>query len=132
MTHESYFKHDQKSRMDDRLEDERAAALEKRRVHAIVDTRDKRQCRACQKRANPDAIGLLRGHRHHIVYRSALGPTVSENLATLCASCHNDEHRHRFQIEGDADDKLTFWRKDPRGIWYVWRREVSVGIFEKD
>src|SRR5688572_15347241 len=89
----TFFKHEMRSRVDvarKKEADEKAAWLA---VCKAVDARDGRQCRCCDKRSDPEAAGLLtRGHRHHIIYRSAGGPDEAWNLITLCASCHNDEH----------------------------------------
>lgn len=129
----TFFKADLRSRIDDKLAQQLTDAATWRAVCKVVDARDGRACRACGKKTNPDSVGLLRGHRHHIVYRSAGGPDASWNLCTLDAACHDAEHVKRtLRVEGNADDGLTFWKKDDAGEWYVWRREVAVGIFEKD
>jgi 5-methylcytosine-specific restriction endonuclease McrA len=129
----SFFKWDAPSRFDlaKEKELEEAAAWEKARK--AVDARDKRICRACGKRSELDAVGLTkRGHRHHLVYRSAGGKDISSNLVTLCSKCHNEEHMHRLRIDGDADVKLEFWRLAVDDEWYLDRREVAPGIVEKD
>lgn len=131
--HQTFFKSDQPSRVDKALKRKAEDDRRWRDVCKLVDTRDDRACRACGKKANADAVGLLRGHRHHVVYRSAGGSDDSSNLCTLCAEHHNDEHLHRLRIEGNADEKLTFWKLDPDcGTWFVWRRETAVRVFEKD
>ncbi len=123
-----------KSRVEDAQDRKSAQEAQWRAVCRVVDARDKRTCRACGRKSNPDAVGLLkRGHRHHIVYRSAGGEDVSSNLVTLCAVCHDDEHVKRtLEIDGNADDALAFWRKDENGHWFLWRREIAVGTFEHD
>lgn len=131
------FKSDLRSRVDDRLTKEADDARAWRAVCKLVDARDMRTCRACGQRTNPDALGLLRGHRHHIIYRSARGPDESWNLLTLCPKCHNDEHQDRLQIRSfarwvGADGPLEYWKKDAHGEWFLWRRELSVGRFDKD
>jgi hypothetical protein len=104
-----------------------------REQDALIDKRDRRQCRACGKHSDPDVMGLLtRGHRAHIVYASAGG--------TLCGSCHDDEHRDRprFTREGgpyvgvDANLGMEFWRVDAAGTWYLSRRELAPHVPEKD
>lgn len=130
---EPHFKHDEPSRHDRakqrKAEDEAAW----REVCRLVDLRDGKQCRCCDKRSDPEATGLLkRGHRHHLVYRSAGGADTTENLVTLCAGCHNDEHRNRLRIDGDPDVRLMFFHKDEAGIWFVIREEVSVRQVRRD
>lgn len=125
----SNFKHQQATRFDAADEAAKAEADIWKAVCAAVDARDKRQCRACGKRCDPNATGLLtRAHRHHIVYRSAGGPDEAWNLATLCASCHNDEHKHRLRIDGNANICLTVYRKDSDGSFYISRQEVSPHV----
>jgi hypothetical protein len=128
----TFFKCDLVTRVDDAMEQEAADARAERALFKAVDARDGRNCRCCGRKSDPNAICLTkRGHRHHIVYRSAGGSDTTANLVTICYECHNDEHQHRLRIEGNADDALTFWRHDKDG-WYVWARELSVGVFEKD
>lgn len=141
MAHQSFFKHDMETRVDVALtrqvEDDRL----ERQYNAEIDLRDGRQCRACGKRTDPDAVGLLRGHRAHIVYASAGGSMEPSNRVTLCPCCHNDEHkdRLRFTEHGgpyvgiDANAGMEFWRKDGRdGGFYLSRRETSPHVVEKD
>lgn len=132
MTHQTNFKHDQESRIDLAIKRKKDADTRWRDVCKVVDARDKRACRCCEKRTNADDVGLLRGHRHHIVYRSAGGKDISGNLVTLCAECHNDEHRCKLGIDGNADEALTFWRKNDDGLWFVSRREKAIGVWERD
>lgn len=134
----SFFKWDMPSRFDKKLEDELNEAAVWTALCKVVDARDKRICRACGKHSDLDAVGLLlRGHRHHIVYLSAGGKDESSNVVTLCAKCHNDEHRHRLRIDGNADERLEFWRKvrppsGRDGVWYLARREIAPHVIEKD
>lgn len=134
MPHQTFFKADLKSRVDDALDHEKAEDAQWRLVCKQVDARDHRTCRACGKHTNPDDVGLLRGHRHHIVYRSAGGPDSTENVVTVCAECHNAVHTKKLlDIEGSADEALAFWKRDKiTDDWYLWRREVAVGRFEHD
>lgn len=128
-----HFKQDEPSRHDTAKANKAAEEAVWRDVCRVVDGRDGRQCRCCDKRSDPDATGLLkRGHRHHIVYRSAGGQDESSNLVTLCADCHNDEHKSRLRIDGNPDVALQFFRKDERGGWYCCREEVSVRQVRRD
>jgi 5-methylcytosine-specific restriction endonuclease McrA len=82
----------------------KAEEAERRRVYKLVDARDGRACRLCGRKTNPEATGLLdRGHRHHLTYRSKGGQDSTDNLLTLCASCHHGVHSGRIRITGDAD-----------------------------
>jgi 5-methylcytosine-specific restriction endonuclease McrA len=107
-------------------------------VCKAVDARDGKACRCCDKRSDPDATGLLtRGHRHHIIYRSAGGPDESWNLVTLCARCHDAEHRGELRIDGptmplNADGPLLFLKPDADGVWCVTREEIAVRVVRKD
>lgn len=130
--HQTNFKHDMPTRIDRAIKKKQDAESAWRAVCKVVDARDKRICRCCGKKTNPDDVGLLRGHRHHITYRSAGGKDVSSNLVTLCPVCHNDEHKSRLEIHGDADVALAFYRLDEDEHWYLSRRELSVGRFERD
>lgn len=141
MTHVTFFKHDMKSRVDERMEDEANETRDRRRWDAEIDRRDGKRCRACGRHSDPDRIGLTtRGHRAHIVYASAGGSWEPFNRVTLCFACHNDEHkdRLRFTEDGgpyvgiDARQGMEFWRKNDELVWYLSRRELSPGVPEKD
>lgn len=132
-----HFKGDEPSRHERAKQKKADADAAWKAVCQAVDRRDARQCRCCDKRSDPDATGLLtRGHRHHIVYRSAGGPDESWNLVHLCAACHDDEHRGKLAIEsyapGGADGPLIFKRKDENGLLYITREEIAVRVVRKD
>ena len=138
----SMFKADEPSRVDLALAREAEEASNIRKWDAEIDRRDHRQCRACGRRSDPDAMGLtVRGHRAHIVYASAGGSMEPSNRVTLCAGCHNDEHkdRLRFTAEGgpyvgiDANACMEFWRRLSRQSgFYLSRRETAPHVIEKD
>ena len=135
----TFFKHD----MVSRREQKHAAALEHaanlRQWDAEIDRRDGRRCRACGRQSHPEKTGLLeRGHRHHIVYRSAGGSDEPFNRVTLCSACHDGEHRNllRFTHDGDhrqvnANQPMEFYRR-AQGHWYLSRRELAIHLVEKD
>jgi hypothetical protein len=76
------------------------AAVKRRVVYAAVTARDI-CCRCCGR-----TYGL---HRHHIVFRSQLGPTTTENVVLVCVACHEDIHARRLRVVGlDANQPLTF------------------------
>lgn len=75
-----------------------------REVCRLVDLRDGHHCRVCGSWTNPDGLTLLdRGHRHHLIYRSAGGPDETWNVATICSKHHAEEHDGKLQLSGDAD-----------------------------
>jgi 5-methylcytosine-specific restriction endonuclease McrA len=127
-----HFKADEPSRFERRKTRKAEAETTWRKVCGEVDTRDKLRCRVCGKRGDPDSVDLLRKlHRHHLVYRSAGGQDTLENLVSLCAQCHDDEHRHRLKIEGTGA-RLTISRREAAGGWFVSRQEVDVHVTERD
>lgn len=92
------------SRREEQQRERATAAAVWLAVCRAVDKRDDRRCRVCGRRTNADAITLLdRGHRHHLQYRSLGGPDSTANVCTLCADCHEDEHRGRITLSGNAD-----------------------------
>lgn len=135
--HVTNFKHEIKTRVDSKVERDAERDKAWRECCKAVDARDHRTCRCCERKTNPDDVGLKRGHRHHIVYRSAGGKDVAENVVTLCWECHNDEHKNRLQIvavttEQGANGALEFWRKNDDGDWFLSRREIAIGRVERD
>lgn len=133
MAHQSFFKDALTSRVAAATAKKQAADLAWRTVCKLVDQRDGKRCRCCGKRSDPDATGLLaRGHRHHLIYRSAGGTDTTGNLCTLDASCHADAHANKLRIEGNPDVALTFFRKDAKGEWYVVREEIAVRVVRRD
>jgi 5-methylcytosine-specific restriction endonuclease McrA len=128
-----HFKSEEPSRVDRAKQKKADADAAWLAVCRAVDARDGKQCRCCDKRSDPEATGLLkRGHRHHIVYRSAGGTDTTENLVTLCAMCHNDEHKHRLMVVGNADVALTFHRQAADGLRYISREELAVRVVRRD
>ena len=135
MTHRTFFKWDEKSRVDAQLEAQRADEANQKLVYRYVTARENHRCRICDTFCDPDALTLLKkGHHHHVVYRSAGGDTSAANVILACARCHDSEHQHRLRIEGNANEEpwLTLWKQDERGEWFVWRREVGIRQYEKD
>lgn len=135
------FKHELPSRFDRKRLAKAQAEQHERYCNKQIDQRDRRICRACSWRSDPEAMTLLtRGHRAHIVYESAGGGMEPNNRVTLCPQCHQDEHRDqlRFSRDGgpykgiDANQGMEFWRKDSVGQWYCSRRELAPHVVEKD
>lgn len=127
------FRHELPSRFGERKARKAEAEAQWRMVCALVDVRDGKACRCCDRRSDPDKAGLLeRGHRHHITYRSAGGADLSHNIVTLCAACHDSEHRNQLKIEGNPDVALQFFRKTADGGWYLTREETAVRVVRRD
>ena len=98
-----------RSRADEKAEKKHAAKRQQRDIYKLVTDRDKRKCRACLNRADPNALDMLSsGEHHHVKFRSAGGKDESSNLALLCKRCHAAAHAHRLTITGNADERLTF------------------------
>ena len=103
-----------------------------REVTKQVHARDGRRCRVCGRRCDPNAVDLLaRAHLHHIAYRSAGGQDTTDNLVTLCAFCHAEEHAHTLKVDGNADTGIEVWRLGDEG-WHMLKREVRCGEVERD
>ena len=72
-----------------------------------VFTRDNWHCRHCNNSHGLDP--------HHVVYKSAGGMDVPNNLLTLCRKCHDDIHGGRLMIETIAelatDIIVKFWKQ---------------------
>jgi 5-methylcytosine-specific restriction endonuclease McrA len=99
------------TRYQSKAEKAKTVAAQERETWAAVDARDGCCCRVCGTFCSPRAIGTLHApHRHHLVYRSAGGNTTTANLATLCAKCHDAEHRHELRLSGDADARNEMGR----------------------
>lgn len=142
----TFFKHDMPSRVESAITEKLKAAADERRINLEIDRRDMRVCRCCGRRSDPDRVGLLeRGHRHHIVYRSAGGSDEAFNRVTLCAGCHSDEHSNKLRFTHDglgydkvnANEGMEFWRPDvwrgnDSGRWYLVHRELAPHRHERD
>jgi 5-methylcytosine-specific restriction endonuclease McrA len=120
-----------KTRVEVKREAENAAEANWRAVCVAVDMRDKLQCRVCRRHTSPWALTMLdKGHRHHIVFRSAGGEDSSANVCILCSGCHALVHAHKLQIEGNADVALAISRRNlETGEMEVWKQEVSPRVY---
>lgn len=137
MGHQTFFKHDMETRVDEKRDRKAKKAEQWLAVCRQVDTRDHYRCRSCGTRGNPEGVDALdRLHRHHLTFRSQGGQDVASNLVLLCARCHDAVHVKRtLRIEATspygADGPLSFWRTDDRGEFLV-TREVRCGEIERD
>jgi 5-methylcytosine-specific restriction endonuclease McrA len=68
--------------------------------------RDGYRCRSCNFRGNLMV--------HHIIFRSHQGEDTTENLVTLCASCHRGCHEEQgiVVLGTDANAELKFLRRN--------------------
>ena len=125
----SFFKSEEPTRYERKKHAKTAADQAWLDLCLTVDARDRLKCRSCGRRCDPKATALLeRGERHHVVYRSAGGADTSANVVLICAGCHNDEHKHRLRIEGNADVALTFHRRLAGNDWYICRQETAPHV----
>lgn len=84
---------------------------ERREVYDAVTRRDRYRCRACGKRADPNAIGLTEhGHHHYLIYRSRGGRHAIWNVCLVCPKCHAEIHAKRLFLSGNAEDELVIER----------------------
>jgi 5-methylcytosine-specific restriction endonuclease McrA len=91
-----------------RWRDKAKQAAEKTRqlkaAYAAVDQRDSHCCRVCHKRVG--GIGMLyAAHHHHLQYRSKGGEDTTDNIVTLCVSCHSAQHNGEIRLSGNADTR---------------------------
>ncbi len=62
-------------------------------LRAYILHRDGYQCQKCKAKNT-------KLHVHHILFKSNGGTNTSDNLITLCESCHDKLHKGEFEIEG--------------------------------
>lgn len=130
---QTFFKHDMPSRVETKRLRKAEEMAQWRAVCKQVDARDKGHCRACGRRCDPNALGMLeRAERHHIVYRSAGGEDIDHNVVTLCAFCHAEQHAGRLDVRGNARAGIEVWLRDDDGGWYLSKRELLPHIWERD
>lgn len=90
-----------------RWKDKAKKAAENTRIlkaaYAKVDARDSHCCRVCRKRVG--GIGMLyAAHHHHLTPRSLGGQHETQNICTLCVSCHDAIHSSGLmRLSGDAN-----------------------------
>jgi hypothetical protein len=67
---------------------------------------------------------------HHVIWASKQGPSVLSNLLTLCVGHHSRVHELGWNLDGDANGKVTF--TSPTGRRYtsmpqpIWRRSSKL------
>lgn len=115
-------RHAQRAARDKQL----AAARELQQVRRAIYERDKGCCRVCHRvlafaHHNPYA----QMHWHHVIYRSAGGPSTVENGISLCWRCHRFEHEHRLTIVGTGD-KVTITERNLTTGQILSERESAV------
>ena len=136
MAHQTFFKHQMKTRTQEDNEAEVQRAANWANVCRKVNERDDYRCRVCGRRPSLTSLSLReRGHHHHIVYRSRGGMDFTANIVLLCAQCHDLVHiKKALAIEGNADEApwLTMSRRDEDGVWYVSAQECGVRLFARD
>jgi 5-methylcytosine-specific restriction endonuclease McrA len=130
----TFFKWDAKTRTDDAIAAATETSRQQRDVYAKVNLRERYRCRICRAYCNPHAVSLLdRGHHHHIVFRSAGGATTTENVILVDSRCHNDIHKHRIAVEGNAEKAITVKRRmADTNEWYIARQELAPNVWMRD
>lgn len=83
----------------------RRKAANYKRVCVEVDERDNGFCVVCCWWTPEPRI------HHHIIFRSQGGPDTTENLCTVCATCHADIHDRKVLVTGNANKALHIERK---------------------
>lgn len=113
MAHQTFFKSDTPTRLNEKASKAKADDKHWREVCRVVDVRDGRYCRCCQRKvvkvlaAQPDRL-----EHHHVVPRSLGGEDTPANVAVVCLECHQRRHVTReLSITGNANGLLTFERK---------------------
>lgn len=92
---------------EDKRERRLVKAAELREVYALVDARDRNQCRICGRKVSTTAVSFEdRAERHHIVPRSLGGEDTTQNLILVCVWCHDERHKKgTLRIAGDANER---------------------------
>src|ERR1039457_4803148 len=96
------------------LEPEEYDQLKKR-----VLQRDGWKCQCCGSPKN--------FHVNHLVSRSPLGSDVIDNLMTLCASCHRQQHNKCVDSWSDVEPIRKIHRSPPSELEGRVSRRLSVG-----
>ena len=104
-----------------RSEAARSDAAPSPRLRRQVLARDRHRCVACESQRS-----LM---LHHIVFRSAGGPTTRDNLTTLCARCHGLVHDGFLRVEGNSDRGLRLLDRAGRPLH---RRHVAPAAIRLD
>jgi hypothetical protein len=133
MALETNFKWQRATRLESKREKKAAAEAHWRDVCAKVTRREASHCRVSGKRVDPFALDpLRRGEHHHIRFRSAGGTDSTDNVILVSREIHDAIHAGKLRVEGNADEAITVWRRNPEGTWYVETRETQVGRVERD
>lgn len=101
-------KHDRwKQRQDSdkaKREAKRKAENDWRVLSKLIEARDGGRCRICGARTvKPGGDPELIGAAHHVIFRSAQGPSIARNLIWVDALCHERIHSHQIDVTGTAD-----------------------------
>lgn len=67
---------------------------------AFVRHRDNYTCQYCHGKTKDVRLDV-----HHIIWKSKGGTDDTDNLITLCHTCHEDVHKHRIELEISEDLK---------------------------
>ena len=94
-----------RARVFQKIDAKAKAEKVQREAYAAVDARDKKRCRCCGRKGNPNATTTLgRIHRAHIQDASKGGAMAAGNLVSLCWICHALEHGKQLHVIGTNAD----------------------------
>lgn len=106
-------------------EQRRGKATRQRTAFDAVDDRDKGRCQLTGRKADTHSPNPLdRIHHHHIVPRSAGGPDLTWNLASVLREVHELLHAVRVTVRGDADEHLVWTLRADAVVEVFGRRQV--------
>jgi hypothetical protein len=71
-------------------------------IRELVLTRDKYVCQNCKGKLKDSKLEI-----HHIIFRSKGGSDASENLITLCKTCHDDLHKGKISLANNGKVKTS-------------------------
>lgn len=104
--HVTNFKHQLKTRVEERDERAKAKQDEIDRCYQAVDLRDKSICRVTGEYLTLGASDpKKRKERHHMIRRSRGGLHETSNVITISAAIHQLDHAGKIRLSGDANLK---------------------------
>lgn len=114
-------------KLSDRLAQQREDEAKWREVCRLVDERDGRRCRVCQRRVTKTLSLCAERAEHHHIHARSVEPSLRfepRNVILVCAADHLRLTRHQLVVEGprflyqgwrylDASQALRFIKAEP-------------------